>query len=144
MSTHTSTGKISTLEVIQTGARRRWTPEEKQRIVAESLSGPRLVKPTARRYGLSTGQLYLWRRLAREGKLVREDEDPGFVPAIVARDNAGDTSVGKISLPSSDDCGAGVSGGRMVIVLSGGLRVIVGSDVDVGVLRRVLEVLDQR
>jgi hypothetical protein len=32
----------------------------------------------------------------------------------------------------------------MVIVLSGGLRVIVGSDVDVGVLRRVLEVLDQR
>jgi transposase len=144
MSTHTSTAKVLALEVIQTGARRRWTAEEKQRIVAESFSARRMVKPTARRYGLSTGQLYLWRRLAREGKLVGQDEEPGFVPAIVVRDSAGETSVRKTQLPSSGDCGAGVGGGRIVVVLSGGLRVIVGSDVDVGALGRVLEVLGRR
>ena len=65
--------QISRLEVIETGARRRWTPEEKQRIVAESFGAPRIVSATARRHGLSNSQLFTWRRLAREGKLsVRE------------------------------------------------------------------------
>ena len=35
--------KVSRLEVIATGARRRWTEEEKRRIVAESFDGPRRV-----------------------------------------------------------------------------------------------------
>ncbi|MDE2466385.1 MAG: transposase, partial [Alphaproteobacteria bacterium] len=48
MSTNTSTPKILPVEVIQTGARRRWTIEEKLRIVAESFSARRMVKPTAR------------------------------------------------------------------------------------------------
>src|SRR5580658_9998885 len=86
MSTHTSTPKVSTLEVIQTDARRRCTAEERLRIVAESVSGRRMVKPTARRYGLSTGQLYLWRRQAREGKLSGEVDQPGFVPAVILPD----------------------------------------------------------
>jgi transposase len=43
--------------VISSGARRRWTLEEKQRIVAESYAGSRLVSATARRYGLSASQL---------------------------------------------------------------------------------------
>jgi len=45
--------QISRLEVIETGARRRWTPEEKQRIVAESFGAPRIVSATARRHGLT-------------------------------------------------------------------------------------------
>ncbi len=36
MTDHTSISKVSRLEVITTGARRRWTLLEKQRIVAES------------------------------------------------------------------------------------------------------------
>jgi transposase-like protein len=70
--------KVSRLEVIQTGARRRWTPEEKRRIVAESASAPRLVSATARRYGLSAGQLFTWRRLVREGRLGAEAEAVSF------------------------------------------------------------------
>ena len=35
--------KVSRLEVIASGARRRWTEEEKRRIVAESFDGPRRV-----------------------------------------------------------------------------------------------------
>jgi transposase-like protein len=41
--------KVSRLEVVSTGARRRWTLQEKQRIVTESYGGPRLVSVTARR-----------------------------------------------------------------------------------------------
>lgn len=40
--------KVSRLEVIATGSRRRWSVDEKQRIVAESLSAPRNVSATAR------------------------------------------------------------------------------------------------
>ncbi len=47
MPIHTPIPKFSTLEVIETGARRRWTLDEKQRIVAESFSAPRVVSATA-------------------------------------------------------------------------------------------------
>jgi transposase len=48
--------------VVETGRRRRWSEEEKARIVLESLSEPRLVAATARRYGLSRSLLVTWRR----------------------------------------------------------------------------------
>jgi transposase len=143
MPSHTPMPKVSTLEVIETGARRRWTLDEKQRIVAESFSAPRVVSATTRRHGLSTSQLFNWRRQAREGKPIGQDEERGFVPAIVAPDNPRDAPVAETQSPS-DDSSARLSGGRMVIVLSGGCRVIVGSDVDGAALRRVLNVLERR
>src|ERR1700739_3907698 len=50
------------VEIITRGERRRrWTPEQKREIVAESY-GPDLT-PTevARKHGISSGQLYTWR-----------------------------------------------------------------------------------
>lgn len=79
--------KVSRLEVIETGARRRWNVEEKLRILAESECGPRQVSATARRYGLSTGQLFTWRRLARQGRLSAV-EPMTFAPVVVSRDDA--------------------------------------------------------
>jgi transposase len=136
--------KVSTLEVIETGTRRRWTLEEKQRIVAESFSAPRVVSATARRHGLSTSQLFNWRRQAREGHDVWEDEGSAFVPAIVGPDSPREAAVAETQSPPSADSAARPSGGRMVIVLSGGCRVIVGNDVDAAALRRVITALDRR
>lgn len=129
--------------MIETGSRRRWTLEEKQRIVAESFSAPRVVSATARRHGLSTSQLFNWRRQAREGNLVGEDEGPAFVPAVIA-DGPCSAGPAEASLPPTEDPGTRPIGGRMVIVLSGGNRVIVGSDVDAAALRRVVDVLGRR
>ena len=144
MPSHTPMPKISTLEVIETGARRRWTLEEKQRIVAESFSAPRVVSATARRHGLSSSQLFNWRRQAREGRLVGEDEEPGFVPAIVAPDSPRAAPVAETQSPPSDASSPRPSGGRMVIVLPSGGRVIVGNDVDAAALRRVITALERR
>jgi transposase len=83
MTDHTPNSKVSRLEVVSTGARRRWTLEEKQRIVAESYGGPRLVSVTARHNGLSASQLFTWRRLAREGRLSG-DAVPALVPVEIA------------------------------------------------------------
>jgi transposase len=48
-----------------TGRRRRWSSEDKARIVVESLAGGVSVSEVARRHGLSPQQLFAWRRDAR-------------------------------------------------------------------------------
>lgn len=141
MSADTSTRRVSQIEVIQTGARRRWTAEEKLRIVEESFGGRRMVMPTARRYGLSTGQLYVWRRMAREGKLSGSAEAPGFVPAMIVPDT--DLSVPEPDLTPSGAAHRPVSG-QMVIALTSGRRIIVDSGVDTAALKRVVAALESR
>jgi transposase len=78
--------KVSRVEVMSSGARRRWTLAEKRRIVAESYGGPGEVSATARRHGLSGGQLFTWRRLAREGRLG--DEVAALVPVEIVAPTA--------------------------------------------------------
>jgi len=131
--------RVSRLEVIETGSRRRWTPQEKQRIVAESFAVPRNTSATARRYGLSNGQLFSWRRLAREGKLVLNGDEAGFVPAVIAPERSdreeGNSTQSGTAMPAD---------GRMEIVLVRARRVIVGRDVDLVALARVIDVLERR
>jgi transposase len=121
--------QVSRLDVITTGARRRWTLEEKQRIVAESFTAPRLTSATARRHGLSPSQLFTWRRQAREGKLVADDAGPGFAPAIIA---------------SKHMTPADLRAGLMEIELRCGRRVRVDASVDVSALKRVIDALEER
>src|SRR5947209_7179917 len=92
MTDHTPISQVSRLEVISTGARRRWTLAEKQRIVAESYSAPRVVSATARRNGLSASQLFTWRRLARAGRLIEAEEAATFAPAIISREASSTSS----------------------------------------------------
>jgi transposase len=78
------------LEVVSgpTG-RRRWPAAVKARIVAESYRGDETVCAVARRNGLRPNQLFVWRRQAREGRLVlpadtRDDTgDIDFAPVVV-------------------------------------------------------------
>jgi transposase len=54
--------QVERLEVAETGRRRRFSEDEKLKIVVESLRAPRQVAATARRYGLSRSLLLRWRR----------------------------------------------------------------------------------
>ena len=47
MVVHTSSAVVEHLEVVEMGRRRRWTEDEKLRIITESMSGPRRVAATA-------------------------------------------------------------------------------------------------
>lgn len=132
--------KVSRLEVVSTGARRRWTLEEKQRIVSESYGGSRLVSVTARRNGLSTSQLFTWRRLAREGKLSG-DAAPVLVPVEITPAAAPISSGAPqpVSSPPTHRARAGI-----IEIELGSYRVRVDRDVDVETLQRVLEILRRR
>lgn len=52
------------------GRRRRWSEEDKGRIVAESFEKGRTASDVARQHDISPQQLFEWRRQARSGELV--------------------------------------------------------------------------
>jgi len=130
MDSHTQSAQVRRLEVVETGRRRRWTEDEKLRIITESLSGPRLTAATARRYGISPGLLYTWRRAFRAAPIGAEDSAPGFVSAVV--------------VPETLAMSGRSLTGRMEIVVAKGRRIIVDADVEAAALARVIEVLERR
>src|SRR3954447_7308559 len=79
-------GEVRRFEVINGSlGRRRWTVDDRARIVEETLSPGAVVSAVARRHGLAPQQLFTWRREARE---KAEAETLVFVPAVVAPDPA--------------------------------------------------------
>ena len=76
-----SAAGVQRLEVIPAGGRRRWTPEAKARIIAESFEPGANMSEVARRHGIVPQQLYSWRR--KVGERMEAGERPAFVPAVV-------------------------------------------------------------
>ena len=76
-------GQIGRLEVVEMGRRRRWSEDEKLKIVLESLQLPRQVSATARRYGVSRSLLLKWRRSFRAEHQDASGRQIGFIPATV-------------------------------------------------------------
>jgi transposase len=65
------------------GRRRRWTAQEKGRIVAEALNSGVPVAEIARRHDMSSQHLFNWIRAAKEGRLVLPaEEGAAFVPVV--------------------------------------------------------------
>lgn len=66
------------IEVITGVARRRrWSAEQKLRIIEESLEPGESVSSVARRHGVAPNLLYRWRRLMSEGGAVAVQADDG-------------------------------------------------------------------
>jgi transposase len=124
--TSTKADGFRRLEVITgVGRRRRWSEEDKARIVAESLDPATTSLAVARRHGLHASQLFVWRQqLQRSVSAAQTLGGPGFVPVLLAEGGA--PPVG--------------AAGRIEIAL-GPAVVRVGADVDAAALRRVLEVV---
>jgi transposase len=83
---HTAiTEPVRRLEVFTgAGRRRKWSDEDKARIVAEIVASGASVCSVARRHGLSPQQLFGWRRQLREAAGGQTDaEEVQFVPAVV-------------------------------------------------------------
>src|ERR1700722_14945376 len=110
--------------------RRTWSADQKQRIIAESLAPGASVAEVARRFGLNSNMLFTWRRRERVVNDVAKTANIVPVRFVEATPTATAT--------------ASASMGRMEIVLVGGERIIVGSDVDATALARIIKVLTRR
>ena len=126
------------LKVVELGRRRRWSEDEKLRIVMESLVEPGNVSATARRHGISRSLLTVWRR-AHKVERVAPEPVPAFVPAVLVPEPAPEAK----AAPRRSRPRQAVQG-RMVIEVGRGRRVVVDGAVDAEALARVLAVLDRR
>jgi transposase len=82
-----SSGSHSKIEII-TGVqrRRRWTPEQKLAWVQRTTEPGMSVSLVAREAGISTSQLFQWRKAYLEGSLVAVGANEPVVPASELQD----------------------------------------------------------
>ncbi len=144
------------VEFITRGDRRRvWAAEQKRAIALESLDPSTTPTDVARRYGISSGLLYTWRRQLREGQLgsaphrvagfARVDL-VGEAPRLKAPDPVQPMPDPPMPAPSPQPPSARTPpcSGVIEIALPGGASVRVDGSVDGAALRRVLDVLGGR
>jgi transposase len=124
--------QIQRIEVItRTEKRRRWSAEEKQAIVAESIAGAASITAVARRHGIGTGQLYSWRH-----QLLKQQSAMACFAQVAVTPQAG-----PLSVPPAPGRVEPVPPGRIEIVLPGAIRLLVDAQVDAAALRRVVAAL---
>lgn len=136
---------LQTMELVEilsgVERRRRWTREEKLRIVEEAFTGEMKPSDVARRYGLHPNQVFAWRRAFSDA--AKAEAAAAFLPVTVGVPVEAPTqepAIGQVMLLSRRQR----AGSKIEIVLGEGRKVVVGSDVDAQALGRVLDVLAER
>jgi len=131
MDSDTHSARVARVEVVDSGRRRRWSDDEKLKIVLESLAASRQVSATARRYGIARSQLLQWRRLFRPERNETVEQTCGFVPAVVVPD-----------CERARSAPAGLAAdGAIEIEFASGARMRITGEVDPAALRATVEAL---
>jgi transposase len=128
------------VNVLGAERRRRWSYEEKVRLVEETLQPGETVCGVARRHRVAHSLLFTWRRQARQGRLGG-DAAPALVPVEitpVAAPISSDAPL-PVASPPAQRAKTGI-----IEIEIGGCRVRVDRDVDTEALQRVLELLRRR
>ena len=127
--------------------RRRWSGDEKARIVEESLRPGTQVAEIARRYGVSRSLVYEWRRDARRapGSPVAPAE-PTFVPILLsAPEEAQGAAISEAAhqgrAPRRVRQRQAAAGGEIEVVLPEGIRLTLRGRVEATALRSMLAAL---
>jgi transposase len=126
------------VKVLGAERRRRWSYDEKVRLVEETLLAGETVCGVARRHGLAASLLFSWRRQARQGCLGGET-----VPALVPVEITSTPACGP-QLPVSSPLPAQRARAGIIGIELSGCCVRVDRDVDAEALQRVLELLRRR
>ena len=120
--------------------RRRWSQDDKARIVEETLAPGAKVTEVARRNGVAASVVFTWRRQARTVERV----GPCFAPVQIAAAVTGEDN----AKPQSDDRRmrslSTARNGLIEIDLGNRRRIRVDAQVDPEALARVLDVLERR
>ena len=121
-------------------ARRHWSDEDKARVVRASLRPGERVGEVARRYGVSRGQLSVWRGLARKGKLaVASSTGAEAEPVGVAREPEREPAFATLEVDAAPEPGRGSLGS--VSIEARGVTVRLDGDIGAGRIAEVASVL---
>jgi transposase len=124
-------------EIFRGQARRRWSEEDKRRLVAETLAVGGTVHGVARRYGVNTSQLFTWRKQLRAeaDRPVPTAAVPGFAAVTIVP--------AALPAPAADAVSPGTpaSSGSIEIELPQGERMRISGMVDPTTIATVLRVL---
>jgi transposase len=119
--------------------RRRWSREDKARIIEETLAPGAKVSEVARRHGISASLVFTWRRQSRANHVPA-----AVVPRFAAVRIAERSTEAATSTTSEQPRATGGRSGLIEISLGGSRRVRVDASVDAAALARVLDVLERR
>jgi transposase len=119
--------------------RRRWSRDDKMRIIEETLLPGAVVTEVARRNGIAASLVFTWRRRARIATEASRSS-PRLVPVKIAAPAPLLESTPSIEAPPA----ARKRSGLIEISLGDGKRVRVDENVNAEALGRVLDVLSRR
>jgi transposase len=128
-------------KVLGVERRRRWSRDEKARLVEETLMPGAVVCEVARRYGVAQSLLFTWRRQARTAEPNGRDGSI-LLPVEIGAAMASGSEAARHSRAVAS--GRRTKTGVIEIELGSGSRVRVDTEVDADALRRVLNVLSER
>jgi transposase len=80
MTTKTPPPDVEIIDLPRTGRRRRFTAQEKRRLLEETTAPGASVSSVARWYGISPSLLFRWRRLMEQGGLEGLGSEERVVP----------------------------------------------------------------
>ena len=131
MDVHKHSDRVERLEIVEIGRRRRWSEDEKLKIVVESFQSPRQAAATARRHGISRWQLHEWRRSFRAAQTEATGPQAGFVPATIA--TRPEDAAPELAAPRDP--------GTIEIDFANGVRIRVTGSIDEATLAAALRAL---
>lgn len=122
--------------------RRLWTTKQKRQIVEESFLPGMSVSIVARRHDVNTNQVFKWRQLYKRGELGGEAKAPaGFVPVgVIEHDGVLAMEKEKPVPVTSPASLSAPTQGIIELVLHQGIRVRMKGNVELPVLRCVLQI----
>jgi transposase len=125
----------SSVSVIRSAAirsRRRWSVQEKVRIVQETLEGDVSVPVVARRHSMNANQLFIWRSQYRRGELAAADGGDRAVKLLPVQVETPVVPQNKVGVSEESAVG---TGGCMEIQIAGGRHVKIWGQIDAKALR---------
>ncbi len=130
---------MAQVEIFRGQPRRRWSNEDKRRLVGETLAAGGTVHGVARRYGVNTSQLFTWRKQLRAE--AERPPSPAAVPGFAAVTIAPPPAAW--SAPAADGVSpdAPAPSGSIEIELPQGERVRIAGTVDATTVATVLRAL---
>src|SRR5688572_6812255 len=126
------------VEIFRGQVRRRWSEEDKRRLVAETIGPGATVHGVARRHRVSPSQLFAWRKLYRVGAGIER-----AVPAPLGVSGFAAVEIAPAPLPSVADAMAAPCG-LIEIELACGGRVRISGAPDPTVVAAALRALAGR